>query len=64
MGFSLDKILLDFIGNNWMSLYILLTALKGLALITKSTTDDKIITLLSNAYKALRLGKAPDKLDD
>lgn len=62
--FSLDSVILEFVGGNWMSLYILLTLLKGIALITKSTTDDKIITLLANAYKSLRAGKAPNEIED
>lgn len=57
--FSLDKILLEFVGANWMSLYVLLTLLKGVAMLTKGTTDDKIATLLSNLFKTIRSGKVP-----
>ena len=60
--FSMDKILLEFVGANWMSLYVLITLLKGAALLTKSTTDDKIVTLLANMYKGMRRGKAPDEI--
>lgn len=62
--FSMDKILLEFIGQNWMSLYLLITLLKGIALLTPSVKDDKIITLLAQAYNALRGGNAPDRLED
>lgn len=55
--FSLDKILLEFVGANWMSLYVLITLLKGMALLTKSTTDNKIVTLLSNMFSTIRGGK-------
>jgi hypothetical protein len=57
--FSLDKLLLDFIGQNWMSLYILITLLKGMALLTKSTKDDKIVTMLSNMFDTVRKKKVP-----
>ena len=63
MGFSLDKILLDFIGNNWMSLYILITFIKGVALMTPSVKDDKIATLISQIYNAMRKGVAPDCIE-
>lgn len=57
--FSLDKILLEFVGANWMSLYVIITLLKGVALLTKSTVDNKIVTLLSNIFKTVRGGKVP-----
>lgn len=57
--FSLDKILLEFVGANWMSLYVGITLLKGAAMLTKGTTDDKIATLLANLFKTLRSGKVP-----
>lgn len=60
----MDAWLLKFIGDNWMTIYIALTLLKGVAIITPTTTDDRIITLLTNTYAALRTGKVPDKLDD
>jgi hypothetical protein len=60
--FSLDKILLEFVGANWMSLYVLITLLKGVALMTKGTKDDKIVTLLSNMFKTLRGGKVPNEI--
>lgn len=60
--FSLDKILLDFVGSNWMSLYVLITLLKAAALITKGTTDDKIATMLSNMFTTLRRGKVSNEL--
>lgn len=55
--FSLDRILIEFIGANWMSMYIILTILKGIALLTKSTTDDKIVTLLNNMFNVVTGGK-------
>lgn len=60
----MDQWLLRFIGDNWMTIYVALTLLKGVALLTPSVTDDKIISLLSQTYSVLRTGKAPDRLDD
>jgi len=51
---NLDPIVTEFISKNWMSLTMLLTILKGIALITPSTTDDKIYTLLSGLFGQLR----------
>jgi hypothetical protein len=60
----MDAWLLKFIGENWMTLYIALTMLKGISIVTPSVTDDRIVTLLSNVYSTLRSGKAPDNLPE
>ena len=60
----MDQYLLKFIGENWMTMYLAITMLKGIAIITPWATDNKIVTLLSQAYTVLRTGKAPDKIDD
>ena len=66
--FSLDSYVVDFVKNNAITLYILLTGLKGMALMTKSTKDDKIVTLLSNMFGAVRgfskTGQKPDTLPE
>ena len=64
MGFSLDKILLDFVSNNWMSLYILITLIKGIALMTPNVRDDKIATLISQIYNSMRRGSAPECISE
>lgn len=56
----MDAWLLKFVGENWMTLYLFITMLKGIALITPSVKDDQIVTLLSDAYGVIRKGKAPD----
>jgi len=58
----MDAWLLKFVGDNWMTIYLALTMLKGVALLTPSVKDDQIITLVSQAYGAVRKGKAPDEL--
>jgi hypothetical protein len=60
----MDAILLKLIGDNWMTIYLALTLLKGIAIITPSAADDKIITLLSQVYNSFRSGKAPDSLPE
>lgn len=60
----MDTIILKFVGENWMSIYLLLTLLKGIAILTPSTKDDKIVTLFSNMYGALRSGKVPETLNE
>ncbi len=60
----MDKILIEIVGENWLTLYITITLLKGIALITPSVTDNKIVTLLSNTYDTLRSGRAPEQMRD
>ena len=59
----MDTIILKFVGENWLTMYLAITILKGVALITPSVTDDKIVTLLSQIYDVLRGGRAPDRID-
>jgi hypothetical protein len=58
----MDVWLLRFVGENWMTMYLAITAMKGIALITPSVVDDKVVTLLSQIYGALRSGKAPERI--
>ena len=60
----MDAWLLKIVGENWMSIYLILTLLKGIAIITPSATDDRIISLFSGVYTALRTGRAPESLED
>lgn len=59
----MDAIILKLIGENWLTMYLAITLLKGVALITPSVQDDKIVTLLVQTYDVLRGGRAPDKID-
>lgn len=60
----MDAWLLKIVAENWMSIYLILTLLKGISIITPSVTDDKIYTMLSGVYNSLRAGKTPDSLED
>ena len=51
---NIDPYILEFVANNWLAMTVLLTVLKGIALITPSTHDDKIYTLLSGLFGQLR----------
>jgi hypothetical protein len=54
---GLDHYILDFVKNNWITIWLGLTLLKGVAIITPTTKDDKIVTLLSNMFGAIRSGR-------
>jgi hypothetical protein len=54
-----DKVLLEFVGGNWMSIYVVITLAKGIALITPTVKDDAIITLLYQLFGVVRGGKEP-----
>ena len=60
----MDAWLLKIVAENWMSIYLILTLLKGIAIITPSATDDRIISLFSSVYNSLRSGEAPKTLED
>jgi len=55
---TLDPYILEFVANNWLAMTVILTLLKGISLLSPSTTDDKIYTLLSNLVGSIR-GKPP-----
>jgi hypothetical protein len=60
----MDAWLLKFVGENWMTLYLFITMLKGVALLTPSVKDDQIVTLLSEAYGVMRKGTAPNDVGE
>ena len=54
----MDTLLLDFIGQNYVTIYVCLRVLKGLAVLSKTTTDDKIATMLMGVWQdIMRRGK-------
>lgn len=60
----MDVIILKIVGENWLTMYLALQLLKGIAIITPSVKDDKIVTLLNQTYDVLRNRRAPDKIDE
>jgi hypothetical protein len=56
---AFDQVLLEFVGGNWMSIYVVITLAKGLALITPTVKDDTIITMLFQLFGVVRGGKEP-----
>lgn len=60
---SIDRYILEFVGNNWITLYLLFTILKGVAIMTDSVKDDRIVTLLGQVWSAVRSGRVPDRID-
>ena len=51
---NLDPIILEFVKNNLLAIGLVMTLLKGIAKITPSTTDDKIVTMLGNLFASIR----------
>jgi hypothetical protein len=51
----MDTLLLDFIGQNYVTIYVCFRVLKGLAVLSKTTTDDKIITMLMGVWQDIKI---------
>ena len=58
---AIDTKVLEFVSGNFLTIGLVLGFLKGLAKITKSTTDDKIVTLISNLFSSLKKTKGESK---
>ena len=56
---ALDPIVIAFVKNNLVTIGLFLGFLKGLAKITPGTTDDKIVTLLTNLFLSIK----PEKIN-
>jgi hypothetical protein len=54
---ALDQYVTEFVSQNWLTMTVFLTLLKGLAIMTPSATDNKIHELLSGLFGVLRGGK-------
>jgi hypothetical protein len=54
---SLDQHILQFVADNWLAMTILLTLIKGIAILTPSAKDDKIHELLSGLFGQVRGNK-------
>jgi len=52
---AIDPIIFEFLQGNTYACLTLLALLKGIAKITKSTTDDKVMTLIGNVFGAIPL---------
>ena len=61
--FSADKYLIDFVGQNWISLGILIGFLKILATRSESNVDDSIIGYFGEVLSGFRRGKPPENGD-
>ena len=58
----MDVYIIEFVGKNWLTIFLSLQLLKGIAIITPTVKDDKIVTLLFTMYNALKSGKTPDAI--
>jgi hypothetical protein len=52
-----DPFILEFVSGNLIAIGLFLGFLKGIAKITKSTIDDKIVTLITNLFSSLKTSK-------
>ena len=50
----MDKLLLDFVGQNWLTITLVLMFAKGVAKITPGEFDDKITDLFSDMLNFVR----------
>ena len=56
-----NQLILDFYTNNWVAIGLLLMGLKGVAILTPSVKDDKIVSLFIEAIEMLKSRRqAPD----
>ena len=51
---NMDAYLIEFVSQNWLSLTVFLTALKGLSKITPWAWDDTIASLLFGVFTSIR----------
>lgn len=56
-----NTIILEFISKNWIAILILLNLLQGIAWLTPSVKDDKIVTLISNTFDTIRNFRSGNK---
>ena len=54
---ALDTHILKFVADNWLAMTILLTLVKGIAVLTPTAKDNKIHELLSGLFGQIRGGK-------
>ena len=51
---AVDPYIIEFVGNNWLGITLFLAGLKGVARMTKWAGDDKIYTMLSEMFGAVK----------
>ena len=51
---SIDSYILEFVGQNWLTITLALAILREIALASPGVLDDKIVTLLGNWLGGLR----------
>jgi len=48
-----DPYILEFVSGNFLGITLVIAFLKGIAKITKSTVDDKVVTLIQNVFASI-----------
>lgn len=59
----MDKYIVDFFSHNVLTMYIVMQALKGFAIIHPGVTDNKIVTLILTVYNSIKTGVVPKTID-
>jgi hypothetical protein len=51
------------VSQNWIGIMVIINLLKGIAILTPSVSDDKIVSLVSQTFDAIRsIGKKKGQL--
>jgi len=56
---AIDPYVVGFIKNNLVTITLFIALLKGFAVLTPGTTDDKVATLIGNLFGMVKLKKKP-----
>lgn len=60
-----NSIILEFISKNWIALMIVINTLQGIAWLTPSVKDDKVVTLIKQTFDGIRNFKqTPQNTED
>ena len=56
-----NTIILEFISKNWIALMIVINTLQGIAWLTPSVKDDKVVTLIKQTFDGIRNFRSDNK---
>ena len=54
---AIDPYVIGFVKNNWVTITLFIGLLKGVAVLTPGTTDDKVATLIGNLLGIVKTKK-------
>ena len=59
--FDSNQIILEFISKNWIAIMVTINTLQGIAWLTPSIKDDKVVTLIKQTFESIRNIRSSDK---